>query len=459
MSIFKSDTIFAPASAFGGGVAVLRLSGALSKTVFIKLTGIENIQPRHAYFCELKQDDKILDQAVALYFAGPNSFTGEDVVEFHLHGGRAVMDRVMAAIRAIDPTIRLAEAGEFSKRAVQNGKLDLTEAEAIADLVAAETEAQAEQAVAQLGGALKNLYEDWRAQLVHLLSRFEAAIDFVDEEDVPDDVLRDTEDKITAMLQQIDAHLNDHRLGERLRDGFTVAVIGAPNAGKSSLVNALAKRDVAIVSNIAGTTRDAIEVHLNLNGYPVTLIDTAGLRDTNDEIERIGIQRARDRLAQADIVLALFDATAKQDAATLSHVDDKTIVVMTKSDLSPFVMSNVSETSPGDFSPSARNDKIKISINTQQGLDVLLQTLTQKIATLTTRNSNTPLLTRARHRDAVMETRDHLQRAQEKNKGNDTPELLAEDLRLATRALGRLTGRVDVEDLLDVIFSEFCIGK
>src|SRR5690606_16334074 len=220
---------------------------------------LKSPEPRIAQLVTLRHNGKVLDKAVALYFAAPNSYTGEDVLELHVHGGRAVVEGVMQAILSLDTSFRLAEGGEFTKRAVLNGKMDLTEAEGIADLVAAETEAQKELALSQMGGALKSLYEDWRARLLHLLAHMEAAIDFVDEEDVPEDLLKDVNDKIAALAGEIETHLDDGALGERLRDGFTVAVIGAPNAGKSSLVNALAKRDVAIVSEIAGTTRGAIE--------------------------------------------------------------------------------------------------------------------------------------------------------------------------------------------------------
>jgi tRNA modification GTPase len=437
MSI-HADTILAPATALGGGVAILRVSGPLAAGIAVQLSGIDALTPRLAELVTLRYpgSGKILDKGLLVYFKGPHSFTGEDIAEFHIHGGRAIADTVMRAILSLDPTIRLAEGGEFSKRAYLNGKIDLTEAEAIADLVAAETDVQAEQALAQMNGALRELYEEWRAQLVRLLSHMEAAIDFVDEEDVPADLLRDTNTKITTLTRALEAHLDDNNIGERLRDGFSVAVIGAPNAGKSSLVNALAKRDVAIVSHIAGTTRDAIEVHLNLGGYPVILVDTAGLRDTDDPVESIGIQRARKRAEHADLVLALFDGTQKRDAEIEKQITDKTIVVTTKADLAP--------TAEG----------LAVSATTHKNLDLLVKTLTDAIRALAQRPTGA-VLTRARHREAVTETRNHLLRAIE----NPQPELKAEDMRLAARALGKLTGRVDVEDLLDVIFSEFCIGK
>jgi tRNA modification GTPase len=438
-----SDTIIAPASALGGGVAVLRASGPASGPLFKALTGKEQLEPRKAQLVKLRHPatGKVLDNALALFFRNPESFTGEDVLELHIHGGRAVADSVIKAALSIDPSIRLAEAGEFSKRAYMNGKIDLTEAEAIADLVAAETEAQAELAVAQMGGALSDLYENWRAQLVHLLAMLEAEIDFVDEEDVPQSVLDNTRLKINSLLVEIDTHLGDGNLGERLRDGFVVAVIGAPNAGKSSLVNALARREVAIVTPIAGTTRDVLEVPLNLGGYPVIIMDTAGLRETEDEVESIGIARAKDRAQNADIVVALFDATQERDEETLSQINKDTIIVETKIDLRKGFQSH---------------EILGVSVQDGKNLDQLIEKITARIAQKTTRKNPTmPLLTRARHREAVNETRAHLQRAAY----NPQPELLAEDIRLATRALGRITGRVDVEDLLDIIFSQFCIGK
>lgn len=437
------DTIVAPASAIGGGVVVLRVSGPMATTICRKLLQAPLQAPRIAQLAALKHpvSGKLLDRALVLYFQNPASFTGEDVIEFHLHGGRAVVQSVIQAVLSIDTSVRMAQPGEFSRRAYLNGKLDLTEAEAIADLVAAETEAQAELALAQMGGSLRDLYESWRAQLLRLLAYLEAAIDFVDEEDVPPELLRDTQQKISALAQEFVHHLDDKHLGERLRDGFNVAVLGAPNAGKSSLVNALAKREVAIVSDLAGTTRDALEVHLNIGGYPVVLIDTAGLRETSDTIESEGIKRARARATAADLKLALFASDAQPDAETQNLVDDKTIIVKTKNDLST-----------NDFNFPA----LAISTQTGDGIDRLLQTIaTQLEQMIGPVSRDVPLPTRVRHREAVSEAYNYLQHAQT----NPVPELLAEDLRLATRALGRLTGRVDVEDLLDVIFRDFCIGK
>lgn len=442
MSLVSPDTIIAPASALGGGVAVLRVSGVHAGLVFRKLAQRALQAPRVAQLVTLKDPvtAKPLDKAVAIYFQNPASYTGEDVLELHVHGGRAVVDRILKAALSLDPKIRLAEPGEFSKRGYLNGKMDLTEAEAIADLVAAETEAQADLALAQMGGALRDLYEEWHHDLKRRLAYMEAGIDFVDEEDIPQDILDSVHEGLNNIAAQMKDHLDDQSLGERLRDGFTVTVIGAPNAGKSSLVNVLAKRDVAIVSDIAGTTRDAIEVHLNLGGYPVILVDTAGLRETDDTIESIGIMRAKKRAGQADVVLALFDATAESDTETLAQVDERTILVTTKNDIS---------------SAQAMNNAVAISTTTGKNIDMLLAVLTDKIRALSMPKSSLPLLTRARHREAVTQAYEHIRRAQ----NNPYPELMAEDMRMAMRALGRITGRVDVEDLLDVIFRDFCIGK
>ncbi len=439
--MLTGETILAPASALGGGVAVLRLSGPHALAVAQALSGRTTFTPRVAELVTLHDPHSraFLDKALVLYFQAPHSFTGEDVVELHVHGGRAVVRRILEAAQRANPGVRLALGGEFSKRAYLNGKIDLTEAEAIADLVAAETDAQAEQALAQMGGALRDLYEGWRAQLVRVLAHLEATIDFVDEEDVPADLFTQTTAHLKPLAQALQAHLDDAHLGERLREGFVITVIGAPNAGKSSLVNALVRREVAIVSDIPGTTRDALEAHLNIGGWPVILIDTAGLRETADRIESEGIKRAKKRAGTADIVLALFDATQPPDAETLAQCDARTLIVHTKVDLAARLPEGLS-----------------VSSVTGQHMDQLLQQIQQRLAHLVQRPSDAPpLLTRARHREAVEEALQHLQRAM----ASQEVALLTEDVRLSMRALGRLTGRVDVEDLLDVIFKDFCIGK
>jgi tRNA modification GTPase len=385
-----------------------------------------------------------LDHGLLLWFPAPESFTGEDVVELHLHAGRAVLRAVVEALARCQG-LRPAEPGEFTRRAFENGKLDLTAAEGLGDLVNAETEAQRRQALRQLEGELGQIYEGWRRRLVEALARLEAHIDFPDE-DLPADLVAHTRAAISQTLQEIAAHLDDNRRGERLRDGLSVALLGAPNVGKSSIINILAGRDAAIVSAQAGTTRDVIEVHLDLAGYPVTIADTAGLRQAQDEIESEGVRRALARAEAADIKILLFDAANYPDidAETIRLADSDAILALNKCDLVPLGSDITINGSPA----------LAISAKTGAGMEALLSRLTtaavERIGVAVA-----PALTKARHRHALTEGRDALQRSLTAS----APELLAEDLRLAVRAIGRITGRVDVEDILDVIFREFCIGK
>lgn len=440
-------TIFALATAPGrAGVAVVRISGSASGDALAALTGKALPRPREATLVKLRdpKSREVLDDALVLYFTAPRSFTGEDVVELHLHGGRAVVAGVVEALGAL-PGLRVAEPGEFTRRAFENGKLDLTEAEAVADLVDAETSAQRRQALRQMEGALGTLYDGWRERLTRSLAHIEADIDFPDE-DLPSGVSDSARPVLATLVAEIDAHLDDNGRGERLREGLHIAIVGAPNAGKSSLLNALARREAAIVSARAGTTRDVIEVHLDLGGYPVVLADTAGLREAAaDEVEEEGIRRARDRAARADVKVAVFDATALPalDPATVALVDRDTVVVLNKTDLSG-----------GDVIDVAGQIALPVSARTGAGLPELEKRLTEFAADRLA-GSGVPALTRARHRSALEECRAALRRAL----NAPLPELMAEDVRLASRALGRITGRVDVEDLLDVIFRDFCIGK
>jgi tRNA modification GTPase len=388
--------------------------------------------------------DGELDRGLLLWFPAPHSFTGEDLAELHLHAGRAVLCAMVDALARCDG-LRPAEPGEFTRRAFENGKLDLTAAEGLGDLVNAETEAQRRQALRQLEGELGEVYESWRRRLVEALARLEAHIDFP-EEDLPADLVARTQAKVSRTLQEIVAHLDDNRRGERLRDGLSVALLGAPNVGKSSVLNKLAGREAAIVSAQAGTTRDVIEVHLDLAGYPLTIADTAGLRQAQDEIESEGVRRALARAESADIKILLFDATRYPDVdeETLHLADRTAIIALNKCDLvslGPEVIVNGSSVLP-------------ISAKTGAGMETLLSRLTTA-AVESLGVAAAPALTRARHRHALTEGRDALQRSLTAS----APELLAEDLRLAVRAIGRITGRVDVEDILDVIFREFCIGK
>jgi tRNA modification GTPase len=408
------------------------------------------------------QTHELIDHAVVLRFEAPHSFTGEDVVEFHTHGGRAVTQALLAALGRL-PGFRLAEPGEFTRRAFENGKMDLTEAEAIADLVHAETEAQRRQALRQMDGALGRLYDGWSERLARALAHIEASIDFADDDLPPDAAAKPMHD-MRALTDDIAHHLDDRHRGERLRDGFSIAILGAPNAGKSSLLNALARREAAIVSSIAGTTRDIVEVHCDLGGYPVTLADTAGLRETADVIESEGVRRALARADRADLKILVFDGAAwpQMDEATRALIDDNAVIVVNKIDLahekslaarqwySPPLAGGVR----GGVQNNSCAPSIPLSAKTGEGLDALLKQLTD-IIDVRFADTGDPPLTRARHRAALEEALGHLQRAMA---ANETA-LRAEDLRLAMRALGRITGRVDVEDLLDIIFRDFCIGK
>lgn len=442
-----TPTIFALATAPGrAGVAVVRVSGPASGQALCALTGKALPSPREATLTKLRdpKTGEVLDDALVLSFTAPRSFTGEDVVELHLHGGRAVVAGVVEVLSAL-PGLRVAEPGEFTRRAFENGKLDLTEAEAVADLVDAETSAQRRQALRQMEGALGALYDGWRDRLIRSLAHIEADIDFPDE-DLPSGVSDAARPVLETLAAEIDAHLDDKGRGERLRDGLHIAIVGAPNAGKSSLLNALARREAAIVSARAGTTRDVIEVHLDLGGYPVVLADTAGLREAAaDEVEEEGIRRALDRAARADVKVAVFDATSLPalDPATVALIDADTVLVLNKTDVAGAEAVIV-----------GGQAAVAVSARTGSGLPELEKRLTAFAADRLA-GSGTPALTRARHRSALEECRDALRRAL----NAPLPELMAEDVRLASRALGRITGRVDVEDLLDVIFRDFCIGK
>jgi len=447
-----SDTIFALSSAPGqAAIAVIRISGPHAGTALSELAG-KLPQPRYARLCTLRdpRDGAEIDRGLALWFPGPNSETGEDLAELQLHGSRAVIEGAIEALGSV-PGLRLAEPGEFTRRAFDHGKLDLSEVEGLADLIAAETAAQRRQALRQMAGAFSARAEAWRAELVGALAHLEAGIDFSDEE-LPAGILGAARQRAAALRDEIVGALDDGGRGERLRSGLRVAIVGPPNAGKSSLLNALARREVAIVSEHAGTTRDAIEVHLDLGGYPVTLVDTAGLRELREaggqgDIEAEGIRRAEAHAVAADLRLAVFDIREARDPdpATLRHLDRERLVVLNKLDLgcAPALPS------------VAGHAAVALSAKTGQGLDKLIAELTAVAA----RNLDSPGeaagITRARHRAALGEAAEALGRALEA----EAIELAAEDLRLAARALGRIAGRVDVEDVLDVIFRDFCIGK
>ncbi|HRQ79756.1 MAG TPA: tRNA uridine-5-carboxymethylaminomethyl(34) synthesis GTPase MnmE [Azospirillaceae bacterium] len=440
------DTIYALATAPGrAGVAVLRISGPQAGAALTALTGKALPAPRLATLRRLidPQDGDALDQALLLWFPGPASFTGEDVAELHLHGGRAVIAGITAALSRL-PGLRPADAGEFTRRAFAAGKLDLTGVEGLADLVDAETAAQRRQALRQMGGALAQRVEGWRDRLLRLLAHAEADIDFPDE-DLPGGLADRVADGVRALAAELSIVLADGHRGERLRDGLHVVIVGAPNVGKSSLLNALARRDAAIVSHLAGTTRDVVEVHLELGGYPVILADTAGLRDGGDVIEQEGMARARARAENADIVLAVVDAARLPavEPETLALLDQRSLLLVNKCDIAASVPAGI-----------AGRPALALSARSGEGRDRLLAALSARCADLFA-GAEDGAITRARHRAALEECRDRLQDALRA----PAPELAAEDLRLAARGLGRITGRVDVEDLLDVIFRDFCIGK
>lgn len=463
-------TIFALASAPGAaGIAVWRVSGTDAGTAYKALCGGDLPQPRMMTRARVHDSrGDIIDDGFAVWFPNPASFTGDDVLELHLHGGRAVSQAVAAALGSVSG-LRLAEPGEFTRRAVEAGKLDLTRAEAIADLVAAETEAQRRQARRQMGGALGALYNQWSAEILGILARFEAGMDFPDE-DLPTSIFAAMRPRMESLHRAMTAHLNDDHRGERIRDGVRVAIVGAPNVGKSSLMNALAKRDVAIVSAQPGTTRDVVEVALDLGGVPVTIADTAGLRETDNEIEAEGIKRAKAWAGEADIVVAVIDAEhgfaavagADLSAARptyemstyftgigLGRSDRPTaVVVVNKVDLAPGIRIK-KPAFKDDFGPIAF-----VSARTGEGIDELVRILRAKASDLAGFGESAPI-TRARHRVGVQKAVDCLARAL----AQAQVELAGEDLRHAVRALGEITGAVGVEDVLDVIFREFCIGK
>jgi tRNA modification GTPase len=442
-----SDTIYALASGSGtAGVAVIRVSGPAAGAAVERLTGQAPPPPRLATLRRLRDpaDGGDIDEGLVLWFPGPASYSGEDIVEFQVHGGMAVVEAMLAALSDV-PGCRMAEPGEFTRRAFENGKLDLTSAEAIADLVAAQTDAQRRQALGQYDGALAALYDDWRTQLTQLLAHAETTIDFSDEE-LPKDIQKSIIHNILYIKEQMSQHIDDQRRGERIRTGFRVAIVGAPNVGKSSLLNRIAARDAAIVSEIAGTTRDVIEVQMNLGGYAVTIADTAGIREAEGEIETEGVRRARLSAEDADLRIVVFDASVLPalDAFALEYVSNNAIIILNKTDIST-------------RNPPSAIDGHKISLisaKTGDGLDDFMAILTADIQKRLAVGEQPPL-TRARHREALEACVAALARASTAT----LPELAAEDVRLAVRALGRITGRVDVEDVLDVIFRDFCIGK
>jgi tRNA modification GTPase len=446
-----ADTIFALSSARGkAGVSVFRICGPRAAEAIRLLSGADVPTPRTAVLRTLKDPEGgDIDRALVLWFGGPASFTGDDTAELHVHGSRAVIDALTQAL-ATQPGLRPAEPGEFTRRAFENGKLDLTAAEGLADLIAAETAEQRRLALRHMQGGLRDLADRWRTELIRAGAHLEACIDFPDEE-IPAGLLDDIAAAIAALRKDILDHLATTRRGEIIRDGFSVAIIGAPNVGKSSLLNALARRDAAIVSATPGTTRDPVEVHMDLAGYAVTLIDTAGLRETDDVIESEGIRRTRQRAEAADMRLVVATCLGDGlDSRVTQEIREHDILVLNKQDL---VSSHEAPAMP------AEAQVFRVSALTGKGLDELLDWLGAQVVARAATSETIPL-TRARHRHALEAVTRHLD-SFTGNLGEPATgiDMLAEDLRMAARELGKLTGRIGVEDYLDVIFRDFCIGK
>lgn len=445
-----NKTIYALSTVYGrSGVAVIRISGSDAKKVIEQMTSlkIEKIKPRYAYFVDLKtiSTRETIDKCLLLYFKAPCSFTGEDIVELQIHGSKAVIALVLENLSKIE-NFRLAEAGEYSRRAFYNGKMDLTQAEGLADLIDSETAEQQKYAMRQMEGNLKNLYSGWREELLKVLVYLEAFIDFPDEEIPQNDVFK-LENTVFKLNQDIKKHLSDNEIGERLREGFRIVIVGAPNAGKSSLLNAIVNREAVIVSDIAGTTRDAIDVHLDLKGYPVMFTDTAGLREVEDVIEKKGIEIAYHKIEEADLIICLFDALSDSVLSfekIRKKFADKLIFVANKCDKLPDDKINSLE----------RQGCICISAKYKQGIKKLTDEIIKVISSKFTSNSNL-LMTRSRYREALKETTESL----DNFNMHKEIELSAEDIRLAARGLGKITGQIEVDEILDKIFGSFCIGK
>ncbi|MBN8607137.1 MAG: tRNA uridine-5-carboxymethylaminomethyl(34) synthesis GTPase MnmE [Caulobacterales bacterium] len=439
----KRDTIVALATGAGrAGVAIVRISGPHARDVLSAITTREIPSPRvaakRAFFAP--NTHVSIDDGLAVFFEGPASFTGEDVIELHVHGGLAVIAAIIEAC-LVQTGIRIAEPGEFTRRAFENGKLDLAEAEGLADLVDAETEGQRRQALRQVRGALSAVYEGWRTRLIEAAALIEAEIDFPDE-DLPGALAQRAAPLLEALAVDMGRHLDDGHRGERVRDGFRIAIIGPPNAGKSSLLNALAQREAVIVSDIPGTTRDVVEVRLVLAGYPVWIADTAGLREAADAIEAEGVRRALARADEADLRLGVVEAGEPVPSSVADALRSGDLLIRSKSERRP-----VTPEVAGEFA---------LSVVTGQGMAALEAAVAAKVADALGRDE-APALTRARHRRLVEEAQAALRRAVPAL--DVGPELAAEDVRAAAHAVGRLTGRIDVEDVLGEIFSSFCIGK
>jgi len=442
-------TIYALSSGSGvSGIAVIRVSGKKTSEVIKKLTGSKLPSPRVATLKKFNKNGKkeLIDEGVIIWFPAPNSYTGEDLAEFHVHGSRAVINAMHFAISKIK-NCRLAEPGEFTRRAFQNGKINLLKAESIADLVSSETEIQRKQAIKVMSGKSSHKFNSWRDKLLKILSHIEAKIDFPDE-NLPKNIINEIQKTSDSVLTEIKKNLRDDKVGERIREGFKIAIVGPANSGKSSLLNYLSKRDVAIVSEIAGTTRDVIETHLNLDGYPVIVSDTAGIRSSKNEIEKKGIKIALKRAEDADLKLVIISAKNVDFTNVLTRLLNKNaILVVNKSDLVKGKLNKKFK----------KYEHVLISIKKDSNLNKLISKIKSKLKNKFT-TSDDILITRERHRQNLINCAQHLEKFQKKKSTHDFDKA-AEDLRLATRHLGMIVGKVDVEELLGSIFNDFCIGK
>ena len=435
------DTICALASgAPPAAISVLRVSGPGVRDIIRARLSQDELKPRHATLVEITDTaGGLIDTGLAVFMAGPASYTGEDTLELSLHGGRVITELALNAL--IASGARLAEPGEFTRRAFEAGKLDLTRAEAVADLIDAESQAQHQQALKQMDGALERLYAGWRAELTTCLALLEASIDFPDEEDAPERVDAPVRDTLKRLQSNLKLALEEGNITERIRDGFKIAILGKPNAGKSTLLNQLAKRDAAIVTDIPGTTRDVIEVRLTLGGFLVWISDTAGLRETTDIVEAEGVRRAEKAAREADLRLWLFDAREDFQSDQVLTGD---LVIANKSDLVP----------PNSVS----RETLQIAAKTGDGVKALESEIIARLSTMTS-NLGAPMITRARHRQGIERASQHLETAQNHLNAQIGSEFVAEDVRLASRELGMLTGHIDPDSVLGAVFSSFCIGK
>jgi len=442
-------TIYALSSGSGiSGVAVIRISGLSTRIIIEKLTKGKIPKPRIATLKKINKinNNELIDQGIIIWFPGPKSYTGEDMAEIHVHGSIAVVRAILDELSKID-NCRLAEPGEFTKIAFQNEKINLLKAESISDLVSAETEIQRQQAVKIMSGKSSEKFNSLREKLLKILANIEAKIDFPDE-DLPDDMIKNIKIDSEKIRKEIEKILNDQKVGERIREGFKIAIIGPTNAGKSSLLNYLSNRDVAIVSETAGTTRDVIEAHLNLDGYPVIISDTAGIRESKDEIEKKGIKLALKRAEDADLNIIVIEPKSVDFTGFLNDlISEKAIIVINKIDLGY----NSINQQITKFNP------IFLSIKNETNLDDLINRIKDKLKSKFV-SSNAILITRERHRQSLKACVENLKKFEEKNSKEDFDKA-AEDLRLATRHLGMIVGKVDVEEILGSIFSDFCIGK